>query len=168
LFDISINGEVMASGGQKNYYELLEVDRDASLEEIRAAYARKVRACTPLDDDGEPFDEDEISGEFQALLKVVTAAFSTLSNQEKRAEYDKLLPKPLRQWEEDELTWGRSWAAKKILSNPEGSPYAFGTFGVVKEEGTPPSAFDLIQTSSVEPERRGLLESLRALVRSGR
>lgn len=164
----------MVATGQKNYYDLLGIGRNASLDEIRAAYARKIEACIPTDEDGEPLEDDEISGETQALLKVVTAAFATLSNYEKRAEYDRLLPQTLRTWDEDEFMWGQGWAAKKILTDPENSPYAFGTFGVTRDKRIPPSAFDLLTEAPRQPEkrsffpRRGLLESLRALVRLGR
>jgi curved DNA-binding protein len=157
----------MSQAVQKNYYELLGVARDASLDEIRDAYARKVRSCTPLDEDGIP-EEFDIPGESQALLRVITAAYSTLTNIEKRAEYDRLLPKPIRSWDEEEMGWGRNWATKKILENPGESPYAFGMFGVVREERVPPSAFDLIQGVPVQPTKKGLIESLLALVRASR
>lgn len=157
----------MNQAGHKNYYELLGVSREATLEEIRDAYARKVRACAPLDDDGLP-DEFDLPGESQALLRVITAAYSTLTNLEKRAEYDRLLPKQLRAWDEEEMNWGRNWATKKVLENPEQSPYAFGTFGVVREERVPPSAFDLINHAPPQPQKRGLIESLLSLVRVGR
>lgn len=154
----------MSQPGQKNYYELLGVARNASLEEIRAAYTRRVRDCAPLDEE----DEFEVSGESQAILKVITAAYSTLTNLEKRAEYDRLLPKPLRAWDEEEVNWGRNWATKKVLENPDESPYAFGMFGVLSGERIPPSAFDLIQTNVPGPQKRGFIESLLAFVRSSR
>jgi Tfp pilus assembly protein PilF len=58
----------------KDYYEVLSVERTASPEEIKRAYFGKVRQYPP-----ERFPEE---------FKELRAAYDTLSDKEKRAEYD--------------------------------------------------------------------------------
>lgn len=63
-----------------NYYDALGVDEDAPRDEIRRAYRKLVFQTHP---DRNPGDELK-----EAQFKIVTEAFTVLSNQQKRAEYD--------------------------------------------------------------------------------
>ncbi|MGI6075873.1 MAG: J domain-containing protein [Pyramidobacter sp.] len=65
---------------QRDYYEILEVSRTATAEEIKRAYRLKVRDCHP---DTHPNDPDA-----EHKYKAVNEAFAVLGNQEKRAHYD--------------------------------------------------------------------------------
>lgn len=152
----------------KNYYELLEVSRQASTEEIRVAFQRKIAALSgDGNDSGELEDEDGVAPESRALRRVLTAAYTTLSNVEKRAEYNRFLPPPIASWEgSDDSAEDRHWVAKKLLAPRSGSPFAVGHFGVV-QDGTPPaSAFEFIRPDRFKPggpipaHRRGIFGAL--------
>jgi curved DNA-binding protein CbpA len=69
----------MSSSGEHyiNYYNILGVTEDASLEEIRKNYATLVKKYHP--------DKNSDSDEY---FKIISKAWATLSNQRKRAEYD--------------------------------------------------------------------------------
>ncbi len=73
----------------QNYYELLEIAPDASLEDITAAYQSAQEAFSP---DSVAiyslFDADE---EREALLNRIQDAYRTLSNGRTRREYDRQL-----------------------------------------------------------------------------
>ena len=64
-----------------NYYEMLEVSRDASEEVIRAAYKAQTAKYHP---------DNVISGD-ESKMKEINLAYETLSDPVLRAEYDKKL-----------------------------------------------------------------------------
>lgn len=65
-------------------YEVLEISIGATSEEIKAAYRRRARSCHP---DAAAVGERKSADEFMR----VHAAYSVLSDPEKRAEYDRKL-----------------------------------------------------------------------------
>ncbi|MFM6958903.1 MAG: DnaJ C-terminal domain-containing protein [Acinetobacter sp.] len=69
----------------KNYYEELGVSRDASADEIKKAYRKLARKYHP-----------DISKETdaEAKMQAINVAYDTLSNPEKKAEYDQMLDHP--------------------------------------------------------------------------
>jgi molecular chaperone DnaJ len=67
--------------GQKDYYEILGVPRDATSEEIKRAYRRLARECHP---DVNPGDASA-----EARFKEVAAAYEVLSDPQKRSRYDR-------------------------------------------------------------------------------
>jgi curved DNA-binding protein CbpA len=73
--------EALAKKHRKNHYETLEIEKTADLTRIKAAYFRLVRKYQP----------DRFPEEFKELR----AAYETLSDEKKRAEYDQIgaLPK---------------------------------------------------------------------------
>ncbi|MCE5329620.1 DnaJ domain-containing protein, partial [bacterium] len=69
----------MASN-KKDYYEVLGVSRDASLEEIKKTYRKLARQYHPDVNNG----DDGASEKF----KEISEAYAVLSNEEKRKQYD--------------------------------------------------------------------------------
>lgn len=69
----------------KNYYEDLGLSRGASADEIKKAYRKLARKYHP-----------DISKESdaEAKMQVINVAYDTLSNPEKKAEYDQMLDHP--------------------------------------------------------------------------
>jgi molecular chaperone DnaJ len=67
----------------QNLYQLLGLPRDASLEEIKRAYRQLAKQHHPDRTQNNPHDTE--------IFKAVAMAFATLSNPEKRAEYDRTL-----------------------------------------------------------------------------
>jgi molecular chaperone DnaJ len=64
----------------QNYYDVLEISRTASDDEIRKAYKLKVRKYHPDLNPGDARAADQ--------FKLVTEAYSVLSDKKKRAMYD--------------------------------------------------------------------------------
>ncbi|UDY35775.1 molecular chaperone DnaJ [Dermatobacter hominis] len=62
-------------------YEILEVSRDASMDEIKRSYRRLARECHP---DANPDDPQA-----EARFKELAAAYEVLSDPEKRGRYDR-------------------------------------------------------------------------------
>src|SRR5512138_196444 len=68
--------------GQKNFYAVLGVLRDASTEEIKRAYYEAAQRLHP--------DKNKTAGETELFLEV-QQAYEVLSNAERRARYDATL-----------------------------------------------------------------------------
>ncbi len=66
----------------RDYYEILNVPRDASLEEIKAAYRRLAREYHPDVRKDDPHAEER--------FKEINEAYQVLSDPQKRAEYDRM------------------------------------------------------------------------------
>jgi len=69
----------------KNYYEELGVTREASADEIKKAYRKLARKYHP--DISKEKDAEE-------KMQAINVAYDTLSNAEKKAEYDQMLDHP--------------------------------------------------------------------------
>jgi len=79
----------------KNYYELLGVEQDASLADIKAAYRQLALIFHP---DSNHYDEiinDGMSERSLQIFRLITRAYETLSDSKEREKYDRLNP-PLR------------------------------------------------------------------------
>jgi molecular chaperone DnaJ len=71
----------MATGTQRDYYEVLGVGRDASLDEIKKAYRRLAVEFHPDRNPDKPDAEDR--------FKEASEAYAVLSDADKRARYDR-------------------------------------------------------------------------------
>ncbi|MDR7016725.1 DnaJ C-terminal domain-containing protein [Acinetobacter sp. 3657] len=69
----------------KNYYEELGVARDASADEIKKAYRKLARKYHP---------DVSKEADAEAKMQTINVAYDTLSNAEKKAEYDQMLDHP--------------------------------------------------------------------------
>ena len=66
--------------GRRDYYEVLGVSRDCSLDELKKAYRRLAHKYHPDVNNGDPNAEEK--------FKEISEAYAVLSNEEKRRQYD--------------------------------------------------------------------------------
>jgi molecular chaperone DnaJ len=66
--------------GKRDYYEVLEVPRNASAEEIKKAYRKKAIQYHPDKNPGDKASEEK--------FKEAAEAYEVLSDENKRARYD--------------------------------------------------------------------------------
>ena len=71
----------------KNYYEILEVDKNASQEVIEKAYRALAKKYHP------DLQQGEKQQEYAEKMKIINQAYDVLSNSNKRAEYNEKLEK---------------------------------------------------------------------------
>jgi curved DNA-binding protein CbpA len=77
----------------KNYYEILEVNRKASNEEIKKAYLRLVKSYHPDKFAHLPLGKD-IMQKVSHIFQKIQIAYDTLSDSSSRASYDEALSTP--------------------------------------------------------------------------
>ncbi|MBN2368812.1 DnaJ domain-containing protein [Candidatus Woesearchaeota archaeon] len=92
MSDATLNKET------KTYYEILKVDEDASLEEIKKAYRRLAFQCHP-----DKVPDNKKKWAHNAFIRVGTA-YEVLSDPEKRRDYDESLIDRTREFEEPVYT----------------------------------------------------------------
>lgn len=85
----------------RNYYDLLGLQRSATLEEIKEAYHERARLYHPDSNFYSEIIDNALSSEELAKFQAITAAYTTLSHKSKRAEYDAKLPPELKGWDEE-------------------------------------------------------------------
>ena len=66
----------------KNYYDILEVNKNASPEIIEKAYKTLVKKYHP------DLQEGDLKFQYEEKLKIINEAYEILSNEEKRRQYD--------------------------------------------------------------------------------
>ena len=67
---------------EKNYYNILEVNKNASPEIIKKAYKTLVKKYHP------DLQDNNLKAEYEEKIKLINEAFEVLSNSEKRKNYD--------------------------------------------------------------------------------
>jgi curved DNA-binding protein CbpA len=76
---------------EQDYYERLELKRNASDDEIRRAYQERAKVCHPdarFISNVEDQDKNEIIAFYQEMFELVTEAYQTLIDERKRRIYD--------------------------------------------------------------------------------
>lgn len=96
-----------------DHYKLLGLHRNASLEDIKKAYRQLAKRHHPDRTQNNPQDTE--------IFKAVAVAFATLSNPQKRAEYDRLLAAT-----EPRFTRRRTQRTQTSTSNPGRQTSPFG------------------------------------------
>lgn len=121
---------------KKNYYEAFGIPRDATPEQVKAAYLDIARVYHPdsqfyQEIVGYQPSEDQVSA-----FKFLTDAYNTLRDPKKRERYDLTLPKDLPNWESPspEEVQADEGAKKKEKVYMQQRPVAWGKFG----SSTPP------------------------------
>ncbi|RIL11543.1 MAG: hypothetical protein DCC75_02150 [Proteobacteria bacterium] len=151
----------MTEGENKDYYQLLGVDRDAPTEKIKEVYRDIARVYHP---DSNFYDEiapTDLSPQQESLFKVITAAYQTLIDEKKRAEYDlsldPLRTMKIRTWDEEE--GGDNRSPRHHQPTTDSSVPAYGQFGRVEgdtqgwgnSEGDTPMSISQIMKRSTKP-----------------
>ena len=107
---------------KQTYYELLSISRDASTQEVTAAYRAAVREYQPL----------LLSGnrKINAKIKLLNAALETLANSEMRADYDRGLDDPTyrKSHEEEKRSRGKT---QNISKSAESAPKVSKVFFII-------------------------------------
>ncbi|MBN8549856.1 MAG: J domain-containing protein [Deltaproteobacteria bacterium] len=137
----------------KTYYELLGVTPEATKDEIKSAYREIARVYHP---DSHFFDDilgtsAPLSNDDNDVFKTVTNAYNILTDDKKRAEYDRILPKGLSDWDSQSNFWPQEGGVNfSYKPQPDTrKAQAFGTFGRAQE--APKSAFDKEHERIVRP-----------------
>lgn len=101
----------------KNYYEILEIDKNASDDIIKVAYKSLVKKYHPdlNEGQGKSFSEEKI--------KEINEAYDILSNPEKKFEYDQNLINESISREEYNLILNENIKLKKELNNLKNNFY---------------------------------------------
>ena len=121
---------------QKNYYELLGVPRNASVDAIKEAYKELAKIFHPDSNFFSEIISAPLTGEALKTFQALTAAYSTLVHGEKRREYDATLPPELGDWDERVDNEFHTEMRMRTLTNEDGAkrPPALRSFGTVDSE----------------------------------
>lgn len=124
----------------KNYYELLGVTRRATRDEIRRAFYQIARRCHPDSSQHDAACDDQESLKRSELFKTVTFAYNTLVDEDRRAKYDRTLPK----------FDGKETVSFKVSdrASDRDSAKAFGLFGTLRQTVTIDERFASIHDSA--------------------
>lgn len=90
---------------EKNFYEILNVGREATTDEIRDSYKEIAKLYHPDSNFYAEIIQDPLTAAEEEIFKYITLAYTTLTNTDKRKQYDDSLPKGLRGWEDEDTPW---------------------------------------------------------------
>jgi hypothetical protein len=138
------------------YYEILGVTKDASMEEIKKAYYKVSKQFHP--DRHFSFPSHDIKGKLTKILLYTTEAYETLSDPEKRREYDRMLllkaeekPEPVEMPKEPAPAPSEEEVEKSVVSPLEVSPV---TEEVEEPAIKQPEPLIDIPEEEIEPEEK--------------
>ena len=100
----------------KNFYEILEIDTNASQEIVEKAYKTLAKKYHP------DLQTGADKAKYEEKLKLINEAYETLSNEEKRKAYDATLPKNnISQEDYDNLYRQNEYMRNQINNQPNNS-----------------------------------------------
>lgn len=120
----------------KNYYEVLQVDKNASPEIIEKVYKTLVKKYHP---DLQPAEERQVA---EQKMKLINEAYEILSDNLKRAEYDqklemqKLKEEQLKQAQENKVNYSDAnpnTNTQNIYNSPQNTNTAPNNYNPIKE-----------------------------------
>lgn len=94
---------------EKNYYEILEVDKNASEEIIEKAYKTLAKKYHP------DLQESKTKKEYEEKMKLINEAYAVLSDDFKKSEYDKQLQDSMILFEEYQKVLQENMALRQEL-----------------------------------------------------
>jgi Ca-activated chloride channel family protein len=157
----------MTTGYLDNYYARLGVPRTATQEEIRAAYHQAARKFHP--------DTNKDSGATEVFLNI-QEAYETLSNPTKRAAYDELLPRDIKDSPKNTLVNAiYSRQSLPIMDNPQLLYVMLNLMSLppdsnaISASGSPPLNICLVldaSTSMSGPRLNSVKETARQIIRT--
>ena len=126
LFTFAIEAEAVAGLlDGLDYFQVLKVDRGASLAELKAAFYRESRLYHP--DRVFHVADDALKSNVHRIYKRVTEAWSVLRDDEKRRKYAADVSGPQRaqklRWTEESETERRRAREEEIGTTPNGRKY---------------------------------------------
>jgi len=145
----------MSEHSEKNYYQLLGVEKDASPEQIKEAYREIARVFHP---DSNFFDEiidDGLPPESLETFKAITEAYSTLSNPEKRKLYNESMPPELNGWDQQSKEDHKEWVLKKS-AHGTASMGTFGSGAFSSAHRVDPDIYNVQSVAEMLSKKRGL------------
>src|SRR5437660_1786198 len=131
----------MSAAARRDYYEVLGVARDATGDELKAAYRRLALQYHPDKNPGDKLAEDQ--------FKEVSAAYAVLSDAEKRARYDR--------FGQGAVPRSRDFTVKIPPGAQDGGVRMVRGEGEAGRKGTPPGDLHVIVRVRPHPlfERQG-------------
>lgn len=102
---------------KKNYYDILEINKNASPEIIEKAYKTLVKKYHP------DLQEESKKQEYEEKLKIINEAYTILSNPEERKDYDLTLKENTISQEEYQDLYKENQTLKEKLNHLENQPY---------------------------------------------
>lgn len=121
----------------KTYYDLLGIERDASLDEIKKAYRTLARKFHPDShhSDTETIELEEVDLSQTRVFKILTFAYHILKDPALREEYDRSLPPLVNNWAQpvaDEI--GAKLENYSSHKNPSQAVHTFGALAPNDDE----------------------------------
>lgn len=156
---------------EKNYYELLGIAREASVDDIKRAYRDMSRIFHPDSNFYSDIAPEPMSPKHLEIFRRITHAYETLCDDKARAEYDTLLTQgTLPEWEDvAELKAAQFKAAppSSVFGRSYAPPSSFSS--VVPQPGSQPSRTvteaDYLRPVSAAFKRRTTSLNLRKILR---
>ena len=95
----------------KNYYEILQIDKNASKEIMDKAYKTLIKKYHP------DLQQGKIKEQYEEIIKEINEAYEILSDNEKRQEYNKIIEKNSISQENFEKLYTENQQLKQELNN---------------------------------------------------